>query len=111
IRDSKIINPANCEVRSVIRLLCAKGSSAAEIDRELCLAYGPKVMSGGKVRQCCRDFKNGRANVHDEERSGIQTDEIVSKSHQAASFYAEGLNKLVQRYEKSLEVNGDYVEK
>ncbi|KAH1021254.1 hypothetical protein HUJ04_010790 [Dendroctonus ponderosae] len=74
----KIIEPANCEVRSVIRLLCAKGSSAAEIDRELCLVHGPKAMSVGKVRQWCPDFKNGRANMHDEERSGIQTDEIVS---------------------------------
>ncbi|XP_025424209.1 histone-lysine N-methyltransferase SETMAR-like [Sipha flava] len=30
---------------------------------------------------------------------------------QAASFYADGLRKLVKRYEKCLEVNGDYMEK
>ncbi|KAH1023682.1 hypothetical protein HUJ05_003293 [Dendroctonus ponderosae] len=30
---------------------------------------------------------------------------------QAASFYADGLKKMVQRYEKCLEVNGDYIEK
>lgn len=30
---------------------------------------------------------------------------------QAASFYSDGLRKLVKRYEKCLEVNGDYVEK
>jgi transposase len=38
-------------------------------------------MSEKKVRQWCRDFKNGRINVHDEERSGKpsrQTEEIVS---------------------------------
>jgi [histone H3]-lysine36 N-dimethyltransferase SETMAR len=76
-----IVAPASCEVRAVIRFLCAKGSSAAEIHRELCLVYGPTVMSEGKVRQWCRDFKTGRTNVHDEERSGrpsMQTDEIVS---------------------------------
>lgn len=27
-------------------------------------------MSEGKVRQWCRDFKNGQTNVHDEDRSG-----------------------------------------
>lgn len=82
---AKIVDPANCEVRSVIRFLCAKGSSAAEIHRELCLVYGPTVMSEGKVRQWCRNFKNGRTNVHDEKRSGrpsIQTDEIVSQVDQ-----------------------------
>jgi len=82
---AKIVAPASCEVRAVIRFLCAKGSSAAQIHRELCLVYGPTVMSEGKVRQWCRDFKNGRTNVHDGERSGrpiIQTDEIVQQVDQ-----------------------------
>ncbi|KAL4127342.1 hypothetical protein QTP88_011517 [Uroleucon formosanum] len=77
----KIVAPARCEVRAVIRFFCAKGSSAAKIYRELSLVYGPGVMCEGKVRQWCRDFKNGRTNVHVEERSGrpsVQTDEIVS---------------------------------
>jgi hypothetical protein len=42
-------------------------------------------MSEGKVRQRCRDFKNERTNVHDEERSGRpsrQTDEIISLVNQ-----------------------------
>ncbi|XP_025412441.1 protein GVQW3-like [Sipha flava] len=76
-----IVAPASCEVRAVIRFLCAKGSSASEIQRELCLVYGPTVMSEGKIRQWYRDFKNERTNVLDEERSGRpsrQTDEIVS---------------------------------
>ncbi|KAL4113476.1 hypothetical protein QTP88_017091 [Uroleucon formosanum] len=189
----KIVAPARCEVRAVIRFFCAKRSSAAEIYRELSLVYGPGVMCEGKVRQWCRDFKNGRTNVHDKGRSGrpsVQTDEIVSLVYQklrsdprltisaladelrpktqekieefrwelfnhppyspdlapsdyflflhfkkwlggqrfendmelknavenwfnsqAASFYAEGLRKLVKRYEKCLEVNGNYVEK
>lgn len=37
-------------------------------------------MNEGKVKQCCRAFRNGRTNVHDKERIGrpsIQTDEIV----------------------------------
>lgn len=60
-----IVALASCEVCPVIRYLCAKGSSAAEIHQELSLVYGPTVMSEGKVRQWCRDFKNGRTNVYD----------------------------------------------
>jgi hypothetical protein len=30
---------------------------------------------------------------------------------QTASFYADGLKKLLKRYKKCLKVNGDYVEK
>jgi len=39
-------------------------------------------MSEGRVRQWCIVFKNGRTNIHDEERSGrptIVTDELVAK--------------------------------
>lgn len=39
-------------------------------------------MSEGKVRRGCRDYKNDRTNVYDEERSGkanIQADEIVQQ--------------------------------
>ena len=80
-----IVSPASCEVRGVIRFLLAKGSSAAEINRELCLVYEPAIMSEGKVRKWCRDFQNGRANVHNEARSGrpsIQTDDIVDQVNQ-----------------------------
>jgi histone-lysine N-methyltransferase SETMAR len=46
-------------------------------------------MSEGKVRQWCRDFKNGRTNIQDKERSGrpsSQTDEIVSLMDQKLRF-------------------------
>jgi len=79
------VAPADCEVRAVIKFFCLKGLSAAEIHRELSDVYGPTVMSAGMVRKWCVMFKNGRTNVHDEERSGrpsIQTDEIVSEVDQ-----------------------------
>jgi hypothetical protein len=45
--------------------------SAAKIHRELCAAvYGQTVITGRAVRQWCRMFKDGRTNVHDEDRSG-----------------------------------------
>ena len=64
-----IYNPASCEVRAVIRFLLARNNNAAEIHRQFCEVYGPNVMSDSKVRQWCRLFKEGRTNVHDEERS------------------------------------------
>lgn len=82
-----IQNPAKCEVRSVIRFLNAKGQNAADIHRELCAIYGPTVMSEGKVRQWCREFREGRSNVHDDERSGrpsVQTDDLVERVIQSS---------------------------
>jgi hypothetical protein len=58
-----IDGPASCEIHAVIHFLQAKNMSAAEICRELCVAvYGQNVMSEGIVRQCCRMFRDGRAN-------------------------------------------------
>ena len=63
-------NPADCEIRSVIRYLKAKGVKAVEIHRNICEVYGQTIMSDGMVRKWVRVFKDGRKNVHDEERSG-----------------------------------------
>lgn len=44
--------------------------------------YGNIIITVGGVRQWCTKFKNGRANVHDEQRSGLSssvTDELVTK--------------------------------
>jgi hypothetical protein len=62
-----IDNPSSCEIRAVIRVLCAKNVSAVEIHHELCAVYDQNVMSKGTVRQWCRMFKGGRTNVQDEE--------------------------------------------
>jgi transposase len=63
-----IDNPASWEIHAVIRFLHAKNMSAAEINHELCADYCQN-MSEGTVTQWCRMFKDGRTNVHDEERS------------------------------------------
>jgi transposase len=63
-------NSASCEIHTVIHFLHAKTMSAAEIHPELCAVYGQNVMSEGTVRQWHRMFKDGRTNVHDEERNG-----------------------------------------
>jgi hypothetical protein len=60
--------------------------SAVEIHCELCAAvYSQNVMSEGTVRQWCRMFKDGRTNVHDEERSGqpsVVCDDLVQSVDQ-----------------------------
>jgi hypothetical protein len=56
--------------------------NAAEIRPDLCAVYvyGRNVMNDGTVRQWCRMFKDGRTNVHDEERSvrpSVVSDDLV----------------------------------
>lgn len=65
-----IVSPADCEVRAVIRFLSGKGLKATDIHREICAVYGENIMSDGMVRKWVRAFKDGRTNVHDEQRSG-----------------------------------------
>lgn len=76
-----IASPARCEVRSVIRFLCAKGHSATEIHFQLTEVYGETCMSVQMVRKWCKEFKEGRTDVHNEQRSGRPSvsDETIAK--------------------------------
>ncbi|GFS61713.1 HTH_48 domain-containing protein [Trichonephila clavipes] len=77
-----IENPADCEVRAVIRFLCAQGFKSVDIHHQISEVYGENIMSDGMVRKWVRAFKDGRANIHDEERSGrpsVITDELIQK--------------------------------
>ncbi|KAL4149425.1 hypothetical protein QTP88_003377 [Uroleucon formosanum] len=61
---------AQCEFRAVIRFLHTRGETPAAIHRQLCTSYGSTSMSIKNVRKWCREFSNGRTNIHDEARSG-----------------------------------------
>ncbi|UYV65325.1 hypothetical protein LAZ67_3003948 [Cordylochernes scorpioides] len=50
--------------------LNAKNNSPVEIHRQLVEVYGEKCMDIKNVRKWCREFNEGRINVHDEQRSG-----------------------------------------
>ena len=50
----------------------------------------------------------GKRHADDEDLQHTVVDWLNS---QAAVWYEEGINKLVSRYEKCLNVQGDYVEK
>jgi hypothetical protein len=64
-----IQSPAKCEVRSVIRFLIAKGERPVEIHKQIVAIYG-NVMNRQNVTKCCREFSDGRTDVHEEQRSG-----------------------------------------
>jgi len=64
-----IQSSAKCEVRSVIRFLSAKGERPAEIHEEIVAVYG-NVMNWQNVTKWCREFSEGRTDVHDEQTSG-----------------------------------------
>ena len=63
-------NPADCEVRGVIRFLQAENVRPSEIHRRLVAVYGEHVMNAVSVRKWCIMFTNGRTDVHDPEKSG-----------------------------------------
>ena len=74
-----IERPADCELRSVIRLLNARNVKPADIHRQICELYGENAMSDGIVRKWVRKFNEGRDNVHDEPRSDRPT--VVTGGH------------------------------
>ena len=73
--------PAKCEVRSVIRFLNAKGERPAEIHKQIVAVYGD-VMNKQNVTKWCREFSEGRTDVHDEQRGGrpsLISDDLLQK--------------------------------
>jgi len=79
--NAPISNPADCEVRGVIRFLQTENVRPSEIYRKLVAVYGEHVMNAASVRKWCTMFRNGR-DVHDAERSGrpsVITDALKQK--------------------------------
>jgi phosphopentomutase len=68
--NAPISNPADGEVRGVIRFLQAENVTPSEIHQTLVAVYGEHVMNAANVRKWCAKFRNGRTDVHDAERSG-----------------------------------------
>jgi len=64
-----IQSPAKSEVRSVIRFLNAKDECPAEIHKQIFAVYC-NVMKRQNVTKWCREFSEGRTDVHDQQRNG-----------------------------------------
>ena len=80
--NAPISNPADCEVRGVIRFLQEENIRPSEIHRRLVAVYGEHVMNAASVRKRCTMFRNGRTDIHDAERSGrpsVITDALKQK--------------------------------
>jgi hypothetical protein len=84
-----IQSPAKCEVRSVIWILYAKGERPAEIKKTNCCCLWGNVMNRQNVTKWCRELCEGRADVHDGQRSGRPSLMTWFKG-QAADFYDSG---------------------
>jgi transposase len=67
--SAPIQSPAKCDVRSVVRFLNAKRERPAEIHKQTVTVCGD-VMNRQNVTKWCREFSEGRTDVHDEQRSG-----------------------------------------
>jgi hypothetical protein len=64
-----IQSPGKCEVGSVVRLFKAKVERPAVIHKQIVGVFGI-VMNSQNVTKWCREFSEGRTDVHDEQRSG-----------------------------------------
>jgi len=76
-----IQSPAKCEVRSVIQFLNAKGEHPAEIHKQIVAVYG-NFMNRQNVTKWCREFSEGRTDVHDEQRNGrpsLNSDDLLQQ--------------------------------
>jgi hypothetical protein len=60
---------AKCDVCSVIRFLNAKGECPTESHKHIVAVCG-NVMNWRNVTKWCREFSEGRTDVHDEQRIG-----------------------------------------
>ncbi|GBM83246.1 hypothetical protein AVEN_79339-1 [Araneus ventricosus] len=92
-------NPADCEIRSVSRFLDARYVKVAEIHRQVSKVNRENIMSEGMHLK-----KHLGGQHHDD-------DDDLKMAMLAADFYVDGIQNLVVRYEKCLNIGGNYVEK
>jgi hypothetical protein len=104
-----IWSPAKCEVRSIIKFLSTKGERPAEIHKQTVAVYH-NVMNRQNVMKWCREFSEGRTDVHDKQRSR-RPSLISDEAGQAADFYDLGIQKLVPRFNRCSDNAGEYGEK
>ncbi|KAJ4430019.1 hypothetical protein ANN_22227 [Periplaneta americana] len=71
--------------------------ATAAIHLEITAVYG-NIMSDRTVRRWCREFRDGRTNIHDEERSGrpsVMNDEPIAKETQGVEETNDQINTVI----------------
>jgi len=101
------------EQSGVVRFLWAKNMEAKDIHKEMLSMYGEHCLSRQAIHNWVQNFSEGRTSIEDEHRAGrpveIATPETFRQ--QPKEFYAAGFQGLVKRWDKCLNLYGDYVEK
>ena len=98
------------EQRGVVRFLWAKNMEAKDIHKEMLPMYGEHCLSRQVVHNWVQKFSEGRT---------ISKTNILQLKEQCArgsdsnqkEFFATGFQGLVKRWDKCLNLYGDYVEK
>ncbi|GBO07177.1 hypothetical protein AVEN_102214-1 [Araneus ventricosus] len=124
--------PAKYELHSIIRFLQAEGNSAAEIHRRMSRIYAENCISDGVEQQfkwdayerptyspdlIASDFhlffelKNWLGGQSFPEKKELQSNFKAHLTSLAATIFEESIGNLVYRYDKCLNLHGDYVEK
>ena len=94
------------EQRGVVRILRAKNMEAKDIHKEMLPMYGEHCLSRQAVHNWVQKFSEGRTSIEYEHRVGR-----ITFRQQPKEFFASGFQGLVKRWDKCLNLYGDYVEK
>ena len=86
--------------------LWAKTMEAKDIHKEMLPMYGEHCLSRQAVHNWVQKFSEWRTSVEDEHRVGR-----ITFRQQPKEFFATGFQGLVKRWDKCLNLYGDYVEK
>jgi len=94
------------EQRGIVRFLWAKKMKAQDIHKEMLPMYGEHHLSRQAVHNWMQKFSEGQTSIEDEHRAGqpvkIATPETLQRVEDRG---------LVKRWDKCLNLYGDYVEK
>ena len=104
ITPNKMADDMSFHHRAVIKFLVKEEIPAAEIHQRLQRAYGSVCMGASSVRRWVKHFKDGKTEA-------IQKAVRQRLRMAGTEFYRRGIFKLRERWEKCVQISGDYVEK
>ena len=86
---------------------------AKDIHKEMLPMYGEHCLSRQAIHNWVQKFLEGRTSIEDEHRSGqpVEISMLETFRQQPKEFYVAGFQGLVKRWDKCLNLYGDYVEK
>ena len=97
------------EQRGVVRFLWTKKMEAKDIHKEMLPMYGEHCLSRQAVHNWVQKFSEGRTRIEDDD--GVERAVRAWFRQKPKEFYDAGFQGLVKRWEKCLNLYGDYVEK